>query len=165
MARIQATIASFQFSKIGGIYYDDDTGDFFIGPELQTGQGPWTSSAEYYDDLARHLLKSASKDPLQNSQSFMVPSILNFLLRIRGEESNGPFRLANRDFGAHNVLVNEDFDVVGVIDFDGVMAAPLEVVAQYPLHCFLQVEPPGIVDTRPAVVERVAQTLPRIATL
>ncbi len=162
MARVQATLASFQFPQIGGLYYNEDEDDFYIGPELQTGLGPWASSAEYYDDLARHLMKSTTKDSLRQSPSFMLPSILNFLLRICGEEQNGPFRLANRDFGAHNILVNENFDIVGVIDFDGVMAAPLEVVAQYPSQCFLHVEPPGVVDSRPAVIERVAATLPRL---
>ncbi|KAK2598178.1 hypothetical protein QQS21_005730 [Conoideocrella luteorostrata] len=153
MAHFQAIIASFRFSKIGGIFYNEDTDEFFVGP---------TSSAEYYDDLTCHLLEVVSKDHLLESQPCMLPSIRNFLLRIYGEENNGPFRLASRDFRAHNVLVNKDFDIAGVIDFDGDMAAPLEVVAQYPLHCFLQVEPPGIVDTRPVVVERVAHTLPKL---
>ncbi|ATY65232.1 kinase-like domain [Cordyceps militaris] len=164
VARIQATVASFQFPQIGGIYYNEDANDFYIGPELQTGRGPWASSSQYYDDLAHHLLKSISKDSLRQSPSFMVPSILNFLLRLCGEQKDGPFRLANRDFGAHNILVNDDFDVVGVIDFDGVMAAPLEAVTQYPFQCFLDVEPHGVVETRPAVVERVALTLPRLQT-
>ena len=162
MARIQATVASFQFPQIGSIYYNGDIDDFYIGPELQTGHGPWTSSAEYYDDLALHLLKSTSEDSLRQRQSFMVPSILSFLLRICGEEKDGPFRLANRDFGAHNILVDGNFDIVGVIDFDGVMAAPLEVVAQYPEDCSLKVEPPGVVETLPAVLERIADNLPRL---
>ncbi|KAK2595514.1 hypothetical protein QQS21_006789 [Conoideocrella luteorostrata] len=162
MAHIQAIIASFRFKQIGSLYYNQETDDFHVGPELQTGKGPWVSSMEYYDDLTHHLLKSAIKNNLQGDQSFMVPSILNYLLRICGEEKTGPFRLVNRDFGAHNLLVNQDFDIVGVIDFDGVMAAPLEVVAQYPVLSFLQLEAPGIVDPRPAVVERVAQTAPRL---
>lgn len=161
LARIQATVASFRFPKIGGLYYDEVADNFFIGPELQTGKGPWDSSTDYYDDLAHHLLKSASAD-IQDSAAYTLPAFLNFLLRTCSEEPNGPFRLANRDFGAHNVLVNENFDIDGIIDFDGVMAAPLEALAQYPLHCFMQVEPPGVVDTRPAVVQRVAQTLPRL---
>ncbi|KAK3381135.1 hypothetical protein B0H63DRAFT_501844 [Podospora didyma] len=102
---------------------------FFIGPELQTGKGPWASSDEYYDDLVEHLLKSIrSIDDIKEGQSFMVPSILSHLMRIHGEEKAGPFRLTNRDFGAHNILLNDDFDIIGVIDFDGVMAAPLEVL-------------------------------------
>lgn len=162
MAHIQATLASFRFPKIGAIYFDEKLDNFYIGPELQTGKGPWTTSAEYYDDLACHLMRASSGEHPRDTQSFMLPSILNFLLRISGEEKNGPFRLTNRDFGAHNILVNEAFDIVGVIDFDGVMAAPLEAVAQYPVNSFLRAEPPGVVDPRPAVAERVAAFLPKL---
>lgn len=162
MARIQATVSSFQFPKIGSIYYNEDVDDFYIGPELQTGRGPWRSSTEYYDDLALHLLKSTSEDSLRQRPSFMVPSILSFLLRICGEEKEGPFRLANRDFGAHNIIVDAHFDIVGVIDFDGVMAAPLEVVAQYPDDCSFDLETPGGVETLPLALERFAENLPRL---
>ncbi|OAA70601.1 Protein kinase-like domain protein [Cordyceps fumosorosea ARSEF 2679] len=162
MARIQAIVASLQFPKIGCLYYNKDKDDFFIGKDLETGQGPWSSSTDYYDALTSYLLKSVSEDYLRESTSFMLPSILNYLLRIQGEEQDGPFRLTNRDFGAHNILVNGDFDIVGVIDFDGVMAAPLEVVAQYPDSSFLDVEPPGVVETRPLALERIASTLPKL---
>ena len=84
------------------------------------------------------------------------------MLRGCGEETTGPFRLANRDFGAHNVLVNGDFDIVGLIDFDGVMAGPLEAVAQYPIFCGLEVEPPGVVPSEPMMMESAAQALPRL---
>ena len=163
MAQIQATLASFRFPQIGSLYYNQEIDDFYIGPELQTGKGPWASSVEYYDDLVKHLLKSAAtKDDISQSESFMLPSILNHLMRIHGEERAGPFRLTNRDFGAHNILVNDVFDIIGVIDFDGVMAAPLEVVAQYPVLSFLKVEPPGAVYSEPAAIERVKRTAPRL---
>jgi hypothetical protein len=84
----------------------------------------------------------------------MLPAILT-LLRLHGgpAETTGPFRLTNRDFGAHNLLVDDDFDIVVVIDFDGVMAAPLAAVAQYPALSFLDPDPPGFVPTMPAAVE------------
>ncbi|OAA79292.1 Protein kinase-like domain protein [Akanthomyces lecanii RCEF 1005] len=162
MARIQATVSSFQFPKISSIYYNEDIDYFYIGPELQTGRGPWTSSAEYYDDLALHLPKSTSEDSLRQRRSFMVPSILSFLLRVYGEEKDGPFRLANRDFGTHNIIVDGHFDIVGVIDFDGVMAAPLEVVAQYPADCSLDLQAPGGVETLPLALEPFAENLPKL---
>lgn len=160
LARIQAITSSFTFAEIGGLYYNEDTNDFYIGPELQTGLGPWKTSTAYYDDLTLHLMKSVSDEALRKSPSFMLPTILSFLLRTHGEEKNGPFRLINRDFGAHNILVNENFDIVGLLDFDGIMAAPLEAMAQYPLHCSMDRDPPGYVSTFPAVMERIAHNLP-----
>jgi hypothetical protein len=42
------------------------------------------------------------------------------------------------------------------------MAAPLEVVSQYPTLSFLDTEPPGVVPTKPAAIERVKCTAPRL---
>lgn len=163
MARIQATVASFRFPQIGGLYHDPVTDAFYIGPELHTGKGPWSSSTAYYDDLTAHLLKStAAIDDIRQNQAFTLPSVLNHLMRLNDTETTGPFRLTNRDFGAHNILVDNDFNIVGVLDFDGVMAAPLEVAAQYPTLSFLDVEPPGAVYSHPAAIERVRITASRL---
>ncbi|KAK4123847.1 hypothetical protein N657DRAFT_430243 [Parathielavia appendiculata] len=129
----------------------------------QTRRSTWTSSTEYSDDLIDHLLRSAStRDDLKQSQSFTLPSIMGHLTRIRGEEKTGPFRLTNRDLEAHNILVDDDLDIVGVIDFGGVMAGPLEVVAQYPVLSFLDTEPPGATYTAPAEIERVIRTASKL---
>ena len=51
------------------------------------------------------MLKSAStNDELRKTPSFMLPLILNRLMSALDEEKAGPFRLTNRDFGAHNIL-------------------------------------------------------------
>lgn len=34
VARIQATLSSFRFPKIGGLYYNEPEDEFFIGPRL-----------------------------------------------------------------------------------------------------------------------------------
>lgn len=58
--------------------------------------------------------------------------------------------------------MNEDFEIIGVIDFDGVMAAPTEVVAQYPLLSGLDRGPPGCVETKPLAIERIKRTGPKL---
>lgn len=68
----------------------------------------------------------------------------------------------NRDFGAHNLLVNDNFERIGLIDLDGVMAAPIEAVAQYPVLSGLDREPPGHVETRPAAKDRIRRTEPQL---
>lgn len=83
-------------------------------------------------------------------------------MSLYGSSTSGPFRLANRDFGAHNLLVNEEFDIVGVIDFEGVMAAPIEVVAQYPTLTELDRGPPGHVPTVQAAFDRVKRVAPQL---
>jgi len=58
MAQIQAVMAPFRFLQIGALFYKEETDEFYISPEVQTGKGPWTSSTEYYDDIVSHILKS-----------------------------------------------------------------------------------------------------------
>ncbi|RKL51039.1 hypothetical protein BFJ72_g492 [Fusarium proliferatum] len=150
MADIQATVSSFKLHEIGSLYYDEKTSDFFIGPETETetGKGPWNSALEYYDDLSNHALQvclhQASPD-VQTASSFANPILL-----------------VNRDFGAHNLLVDDKFQIVGVIDFDSVMAALIKVVAQYPVLTRLNREPPGCAETRPAAIERIERTKPKL---
>jgi hypothetical protein len=64
-------------------------------------------------------------------QTIAIPILFKHLISLYGQNSSrgGPFSITNRDFGAHNLLVNDDFKIIGVIDFDGVMAAPIEVIA------------------------------------
>ncbi|KAF5627809.1 kinase-like domain protein [Fusarium tjaetaba] len=167
MAEIQATLSSFKFSQIRSLYQDKETSDFFIGPETETGKGPWSSSLEYYEDISNHALQvcvqHASPD-VNTASSFANPILFRHLMSLYRQQNpcKESFSLVNRDFGAHNLLVNEEFQIVGVIDFDGVMAAPIEVVAQYPVLTGLSREPPGCVETRPAAIERIERTKPKL---
>lgn len=166
MASIQVELSSFKFDRIGSLYQDEKTLDFFIGPEVETGKGPWTDSMDYYSDLADHALRVCVADAeadVKTSSSFAIPILFKHLISVYGQNNGaGPFSLTNRDFGAHNLLVNDDFDIIGVIDFDGVMAAPIEVVAQYPSLTWLDREIPGHVETRPLAINRIKRTEPKL---
>jgi len=165
MAAIQAELSSFTFNQIGSLYRDEQTGDFFIGPEVETGKGPWTSPMDYYADRANHELQVCARNAapdVQESWSFAVPVLFKHLMSLYGDSTARRFRLVNRDFGAHNLLVNNEFEIVSVIDLDGVMAAPMEVVAQYPALTGLDREAPGHVETRPAAIERIKRTAPKL---
>lgn len=171
MAHIQVQLASLRFDKIGSLY-EQEEGSFAIGPELETGKGPWTSASEYYQDLANHVRSVADKDAspdIRESPSFYgIPDCFPELMQAVGDASQREFGLVNRDFGAHNVLVNSSFEIIGLIDLDGVMAAPIEKVAQLPLFMGAQREPPGVPETRPAAIERIkeyAHLVPRYTDL
>ena len=159
MARIQVELSSFKFDQIGSLYQDEETGNFFIGPELDTGKGPWTSAMDYYTDIADHMLQVCIADAepeIQESSSFTLPVVCKHLISLFGHNTveKGSFRFTNRDFGAHNLLVNDNIDIIGVIDFDGVMTAPAEMVAQYPQLTGLDRQPPGYAETNPLAIER-----------
>lgn len=136
MAQVQVEISSITFDKIGSLYHNEATSEFYVGPELESGAGPWTSAMDFYNDLAGYALKVCTSSTMvdlemQKRPSFALPVLFSHLISLYRVESADSFRLVNRDFGAHNLLVNQDFDIVGVIDFDGMMAAPIEVAAQY----------------------------------
>jgi hypothetical protein len=163
MAEIQATISSFTFDQIGSLYQDEQTSEFFIGPDPTTGKGPWKSSMEYYNDLSNHALhvcvRDASPD-VKTSSSFANPILFRHLMSLYSESSSSKdsYGLVNRKFGSHKLLVDGEFQIVGVIGFGSVMAAPVEVVAQYPVSTGLDREPPGCVEARPAELERIRRT-------
>lgn len=51
---------------------------------------------------------------------------------IAGPHDNGPFPLVHVDFGHNNIVVNEQYRILGVVDFEGAIAAPW-TMAEYPL--------------------------------
>ncbi|KAI9748398.1 MAG: hypothetical protein M4579_007235 [Chaenotheca gracillima] len=168
MAGIQVELASLKFDKIGSLYQDEESLEFYIGPDLDTRKGPWESSTSYYADLAENAMKECvaqGKPALQERPSFAIPVLFTHLMSLYGDASNvkGPFGLANLDMGAHNLLVDDDFEIIGVIDFDGLMAAPIELIAQFPGLTSLDREMPYTFETRPLALERIDRVRPKLA--
>ena len=163
MAHIQVDLAKCRFDSIGSLRFDENEDKFFIGPETVTGLGPWKSAFAYYNDIAEHALRaSASEDDLNSRHSFAVPLVFKDLVARFCSDATGPFSLMNRDLGFHNVLVDENFAIIGVIDLDGIMAAPKEVVGQFPVLSGLTPPPPGIPPANPLVLKREQEEKPFI---
>ena len=164
MASVQVQLACLRFERIGSIYQDGDS--FAIGPEIETGLGPWDSPDQYFKDLAHYVMKVAGSEAepeVRESPSFYLPNTFVDLIQRYGNcDATGPFSVVNRDFGAHNILVDSDFNIIGVIDLDGVMAAPVEIVAQFPQLTGLDLPLPGSIETRPAALERMKMVAPQL---
>ncbi|KAH7319170.1 hypothetical protein BKA65DRAFT_513916 [Rhexocercosporidium sp. MPI-PUGE-AT-0058] len=153
MARIQVELSSITFDKIGAIYQDGET--FVVGPEIETGEGPRSVEIEYYAAMASHAFQVAKSDAppeFKTKKSFDLPLMFEKLMPLCKQwPEEHQFQLANRDFGAHNLLVDNEFNIIGLIDFDRVMTAPLAVVAQFPQLTGLERQIPGYVESRPAL--------------
>lgn len=168
MAAIQVQLASIKFDEIGSLYQDPVTEDFFIGPESETGLGPWKSSLDYYHSLLNKkeddFYQKAPLEVQHDQWSFAIPMLFKFLLdKYIGHDSpRGPFGLVHQDFGAHNLLVNENFEILAVIDFDGFMTAPIEVQAQFPNLTGLDMETPFYEPQTTFVKERIEETRPKL---
>ncbi|KAH7379752.1 hypothetical protein BKA64DRAFT_727881 [Cadophora sp. MPI-SDFR-AT-0126] len=149
MARIQVELSSLKFNKIGSIYQNGD--EFAVGPELQTGLGPWDNEMDYHRAISQQLFAVANEeaDPdVKKAEAFMeVPRLFERLMKIlvAKKPTEKGFRLANREFGATQLA-----------------AAPLPVVAQFPQRTGLCRRIPGHVETRPAALERMARVEPQL---
>jgi len=166
MASIHVQLASLTFDQIGSLREShDNPGHFIIGSEIETGEGPWDTAEQYFSAVSRHRLQVAEHDAdseVRGSDSFRLPLKFCELMSLLQTHDAGPYSLANRDFGAHNVLVDDDFNIVGLIDFDGVIAAPIELVAQTPLFTGLDRPIPGFVETNEFALKRLERTKGRI---
>lgn len=162
MASVHVQLANLRFDRIGSPLQDSHEPEHFTtGPEIETGEGPWKIPEEYYTALARHKLQTAEHEAepeTREKESFSLATRFPALMQRYQQHKTGPFGLYNRDFGAHNVLVDGDFNIVGLIDFDGLVAAPIEFVAQPPQFMDLECPAPGHVETRPLAIERIERT-------
>ena len=78
----------------------------------------------------------------------IIPSVASFtksINKLAGRLSvrdNGPFPLCHGDFGHNNVIVDDKYHVLGVIDWETAFAGPLEVFGDFPLN--LSTIPPAM---------------------
>ena len=143
MAEFQVELASLRLPFIGSIF-EGERGDFMVGKDIWSEKGPFYTAQGYYEMLAMSVqmhamqrVKNTAELQIKNqSPGFLVPAYFNLLMPTLANAHNdrGPFGLANQDFGLHNLLIDDDFNITGIIDIDGIMAAPLAVCTQYPIH-------------------------------
>lgn len=163
MAEIQVDLARCHFDEIGSLWFDKEGDEISTAPHPVSGLGPWKSSFACYNDIAEYALRrSASYDEITSRHSFAVPLVFKNLVPRLCSNDTGPFSLANLNFGFNNVLVDENFFMIGVIDLDGVVAAPKEVVGQFPTMSGLDPPAPGIPPKNSLVLEMEKKERPLI---
>ncbi len=161
MAQIMVQLASIRFDKIGSIFQNDETEEFYIGPELETGKGPFSTAQEYYNAVSSHRLDCYIKTCFETNlkvdedRGVTLPLVFNHLMPFftNSDTDTGPFYLTNADFGFHNVLIDADFNIQGVIDCDDCLSAPLHVAAQLPSLSGLDPHPPGMETKKPLAIK------------
>ncbi|KAJ6031567.1 hypothetical protein N7540_002299 [Penicillium herquei] len=91
LAAIQVEMASLKFDKIGSLYENPETGEFYIGPLCETGDGPWESSLEYYSYLANERLQDCLEgvpEETKDDASFSLPVLFERLITMYTEETS-----------------------------------------------------------------------------
>ena len=176
LAQIQAELATFTFGSIGSLTcherslsWEETTQNYFIGPELRTGKGPWTCSTEYFKDLANHELSACKDSGMRNvisRPSHLLPREFRHLMELYSCEcppASQKYHLMDQKLGADNLLVDEDFNIVGFLEWDGIMAAPIQQVVQYPRKTGFSMPPPGKKHVDMRDIERLMFTEKRRA--
>ncbi|KAK0655341.1 hypothetical protein B0T16DRAFT_319992 [Cercophora newfieldiana] len=72
----------------------------------------------------------------------------------RADGDAADFGLANYDLNPNNLLVDQEFNILAVIDWDSVAAVPDAALYRFPFLMGISCAIPGVVDTHPAVMKR-----------
>ncbi|CAD6565669.1 MAG: hypothetical protein ASARMPREDX12_006713 [Alectoria sarmentosa] len=134
MARFQTEISSITFPKIGAIVKLQD-GTYDVGPLPGLG-GPFITATEYFEAWARSAKFVETLDRVKqiwgDGYEEIIAQIVNFPPRV-GElaskiaaRDQGPFPLFHVDFGHNNIVVDDDYNVLGVIDWEHASSVPWE---------------------------------------
>jgi hypothetical protein len=140
MAKIMVELASLRFECIGsliGNISSDNVGEVKVGPIAETGEGPYQTALEFYTNYPKALARALYNDSMATDSggSEIIRRLPILSLGAAAESSSSKvstYGLTNLEMGTHNVLVNASFDILAVIDWDSVIAAPHAVLHQFP---------------------------------
>jgi Phosphotransferase enzyme family len=138
-------MATASISKLGSLVLQPD-GTVDIGPlPASFGfEGPFTSAADYFLSWAAHAkfgntdflcARLEDNDRLRSLQQAVIsfPSRLKSAVEKRSSRSpttrENRYPIVHRDFLLHNILFDDTYNVVGVIDWEYAHSAPFEVFA------------------------------------
>ncbi|THY22407.1 hypothetical protein D6D01_06312 [Aureobasidium pullulans] len=140
-------LSCIRLPRIGKILSINEDGTYEQGAIPGIG-GPFDTAAEYYTawsenvsfGLEEERLRQASgkyAEEVVASTALFKRSIADLANKISTPINNrGPFPSIRGDFGHHNILVDDDYRVKGVIDFEYTFAGPVEIAASFPKNLF-----------------------------
>ncbi|EER37499.1 conserved hypothetical protein [Histoplasma capsulatum H143] len=142
-------MSTIQLPKIGTIAGINDDGSYRQGPIPGLG-GPFETAAEFFRawsakvefGLSQDQLKEAAgsfADELSASAS-SFKQLVNDLAGGLSIRNDGPFPLCHGDFGHNNIIFDDKYRLLGVIDWEGAFAGPWEISGEFPLT--LSIVPP-----------------------
>ncbi|KAI0818416.1 kinase-like domain-containing protein [Xylaria sp. FL0064] len=137
VAECHVQITALRFSKIGTIVRSAE-GEYNIGPFPDIG-GPFDSATSFFEAWAEHIRFPLGKDrileimkggPAQRVLAAIneFPSQIKAVARRMSCNNHGPFPLCHADFLHSNIVVDESFQVLGIIDWEGACTLPLQLV-------------------------------------
>ncbi|KAK4104232.1 hypothetical protein N658DRAFT_565110 [Parathielavia hyrcaniae] len=145
---IQAEVATMEFPHIGSICSVSEDGEPVIGrlstapAEGLANPGPFSSAAEYFTAVGEAALskpdfrvgdpKQASHSPPQLGPLVFLDIVQKTTLFADDDHPGQPFPLNHMDLGTQNILVDDAFHFLAVIDWEFAQTAPWQV-NHYPM--------------------------------
>ncbi len=136
LAKYHAEISSITFPKIGSIVRLPD-GTYDVGP-LPTLGGPFETATEYLQAWAKHAEFYGGTECLIDYCGGYHEEILRDVLAFPQQVSKlaggkllhnrGPFPLIHVDFLHSNIVVDDEWNIIGVIDWESAQTAPWQTV-------------------------------------
>ncbi|KAJ5471545.1 hypothetical protein N7530_008902, partial [Penicillium desertorum] len=149
IAHIQATMTSIRFPKIGMITLRAN-GSYDIDPIPGLG-GPFETAQDYFmawaDNAKFPMGETTIRSQLPSHMADeIILSIQQFPSRLKDAAralplSKGPFPLHHPDFYHSNVIIDDAYNILSIIDWEGALTVPWEAV-EFP--AFLYTVPPPI---------------------
>ena len=145
-------LGSVRLPKIGSIFRNSSGGgSFIVGPLIETDSGPYNTSTEFYKEYPIALGKSLEEGI--EGQSEVLEAFSSLAEGFTAQERDD-FGLVNYDLNPNNFLVDREFNVLAVIDWDYVVSAPDAALFRLPFLMGISGAVPGIVDEHPLVRKR-----------
>lgn len=126
-------------------------GTYEQGPIPGLG-GPFDTATEFFRAWAAAARFGLTNDRLRDAcgeyADEILASVSSFPVSIAAladklsTHNHGPFPICHGDFGHNNIIVDDDYDVLGVIYWEMAFAGPWEVFGDFPLT--LSVVPPAM---------------------
>ncbi|CAI7661028.1 unnamed protein product [Penicillium manginii] len=151
MADVQLELSRVQLPKIGAILRRNNDGTFEQGPIPGLG-GPFETATEFFSKWAEKVEFGLSEAKLRKAAGSLADELafsassFRSLVKIFAEKlsvrDNGPFPLCHGDFGHNNMVFDDKYNLLGVIDWEAAFAGPWEIFAEFPLS--LSTVPPDM---------------------
>ncbi|KAL7960498.1 hypothetical protein V8C34DRAFT_276523 [Trichoderma compactum] len=128
---VQAELATLAYPQIGATCSVSETGDPIIG-KLAAGElmnlGPFSRASDYFTALGN----AAANNAATRLGAYVFLDIVETTDLFGGSATEESFPFNHMDLGTQNILVDEQFNFVAIIDWEFAQTAPWQVI-HYPM--------------------------------
>ncbi|KAI4114291.1 MAG: hypothetical protein LQ345_004909 [Seirophora villosa] len=155
VAKTMVQLNTFTFAAAGALYYDPVMKSFEVGPYRKVNhytlygdtnrysqQGPFTDPKDYF--LASLNRKNTEElGPTRQGQIKLLRLLIEWFFQASStKEDLTGFVLTHPDFAVQNIIVGKDGSILGLVDWDGVVAVPRCIGCnEYPLWLTIDWDP------------------------